>query len=144
MGPGHYDTSSGIDATSKSTNFLPFPKKECTYDSYIRASIGQTTGSAIGPGKYGWRPATSTAPGQLAFSNIVRWAKDSTSKTSAIQGPWDDVKDAWRRGGYIEGAVPRECKSYLPPEVLSYANHLNLDRLGKESLMTAVRRNPRR
>lgn len=74
MGPGHYDTSSGIDATtSKSTTFLPLPREKCNYDSYIRASLGQTTGTTVGPGKYGWKPATNIAPGAVAFSNIVRY-----------------------------------------------------------------------
>ncbi len=54
------------------------------------------------------------------------------------------MKDAWGRGGYIESAVPRECKSYLPPEILWYTNYLDLDHLGKESLATAMQRNPKR
>lgn len=73
MGPGYYDTSPGIDATSKSSMILPLPREKCNYDSYIRRGLGQTTGSAIGPGQYEARPATSTGSGRLEFSTIVRY-----------------------------------------------------------------------
>lgn len=73
-----------------------------------------------------------------------RWTPQPTSNIAPNRGPWDDVKDAWGRGGYIESAVPRECDSHLPKEVLWYMNHLELDRLGKESFETAMRLNPKR
>lgn len=81
---------------------------------------------------------------RLDASFKERWSPQPTSKTVANQGPWDDVKDAWGRGGYIESAVPRECKSYLPREVLWYMNHLELDHFDKESFTTAMRRDPKR
>eukprot|EP00752_Nemacystus_decipiens_P002912 g2710.t1 len=142
--PAYYDTSTGFDAISTSSKSLPFPRGECKYDSYIRRGLGQTTGSAIGPGYYGWEAATTAAPRRLAFSNIERWPPRPSSQTAPNRGPWDDVKDAWGRGGYIESAVPRDCKSYLPQEILWYMNHLDLDHLGKESFETAMRRNPKR
>eukprot|EP00903_Cladosiphon_okamuranus_P007750 g7508.t1 len=143
-GPAYYDTSTGFDAISRSSTCLPFPRDECKYDSYIRRGLGQTTGSEIGPGYYGWRTATTAAPGQLEFSNLDRWPPQPTSKMTPNRGPWDDVKEAWGRGGYIETAVPRDCNSYLPKEVLWYMNHLDLDHLGKECFETAMRRHPKR
>ncbi|CAM9698944.1 unnamed protein product, partial [Ectocarpus sp. 4 AP-2014] len=144
MGPGYYDTSPGIDSTSKSSMILPLPREKCNYDSYIRRGVGQTTGSAIGPGQYEARPVTSTGSGRLEFSTIVRWTKEPSSGASPNQGPWDDVEDAWGRGGYIERAVPRECKSYLPQEILRYKTRLEVDHFGKESFATAIRRHPKR
>lgn len=68
----------------------------------------------------------------------------TTGTASSNIGPWDDVEHAWGRGGYIERAVGRDCGSYLPTETLSYANDLDIDHLGKETLTTAMRRNPKR
>lgn len=72
MGPGHYNTLSGIDATLEAPKFLPLSREKCNYDSYIRRGLGQTTGSAIGPGYYGWEPAATAGPGPLAFSDVER------------------------------------------------------------------------
>lgn len=78
---------------------------------------------------------------------MQRWNEKpstTTGNASSNKGPWDDVEHAWGRGGYIERAVDRDCGSYLPTETLSYANDLNIDHLGKETLTTAMRRSPKR
>lgn len=61
-----------------------------------------------------------------------------------MRGPWDDVGDAWGRGGYIERAIPRDCNSYLPMETLCYVTRLDVDHLDKETFATAVKQSPRR
>lgn len=78
---------------------------------------------------------------------IQRWSErpsTTTGNASSSKGPWDDVEQAWGRGGYIERAIDRDCGSYLPAETLSFANDLDIDHLGKETLTTAMRRNPKR
>lgn len=68
----------------------------------------------------------------------------SSERNSSLRGPWDDVKDAWSRGGYIERSVPRDCASYLPKETLQYITNLDTDHLHKESFETAMRGHRRR
>lgn len=70
--PGHYDIERGVDATSVSSTFLSLPRQTSDCYSYIRRGLGQTTGSAIGPGKYRWELTTSQVQGPLAFSNLER------------------------------------------------------------------------
>ncbi|CAB1100795.1 unnamed protein product [Ectocarpus sp. CCAP 1310/34] len=137
----------------------PFIRASITdriHDGIYETDIGHksTLGSRVKRGeircpkmyRYGKRFADNAAgpERQQEFSTIVRWTKEPSSRASPNQGPWDDVEDAWGRGGYIERAVPRECKSYLPQEILRYMTRLELDQFGKESFATAVRRHPKR
>lgn len=70
--PGQYDLDSGLDATSVSSTFLPLPREKCTYDSYIRRGVGQTSGSRLGPGTYRWKKNPAKAHGPAAICNRER------------------------------------------------------------------------